>query len=460
MMRLGLAVLCLAWAGAAAALDAERLSGAEQRYLQAALAYEGTYQGRIDGRWGRGSRGALAAVPAGQITPLLRRFEGVLSRGGWAVATGAGGQMSFLLPFAEMRNQGTSATGADQERRDGSLSVRSLQADAGTVRQLHEAARSTQAPGTDRLALDQPELRVTSVRQRDGRTLYLRSEDAVTGNWATTIVEWAPSAEAEARVIVASVRIGGQPMITLGTGALRAAHDGRQPRPAPPPVSDKGWDPWNDQPLPSAPARREGRAGIGFYINNTDFIVPRSAVQACGGRRVQVAGGGRARTLDVPMGPLVLMTSARRSAQWLSLSASGTEGSTGAAAQALAVAPDGWSAHRGRAVRTALLTDIPPIFTGGLPVADLPTGPGFRGAPLLDGRGHVFGVAVGPADVSRLPRILRPRSGGRLASVASTAGIGAALEARGILYTAAPPPAARYRMDPARALVSLDCAQG
>ena len=90
------------------------LSRADKRFLQAALAFEGHYNGLLDGDWGQISQRALeqytwqefgASAEDWHMAVLALSFFDIYKRDGWAVQQFEALGLSMLYPFNAVRNE-------------------------------------------------------------------------------------------------------------------------------------------------------------------------------------------------------------------------------------------------------------------------------------------------------------------------------------------------------------------
>lgn len=417
------------------------LSDAEHRYLQAALAFAGDYEGLLDGAWGTRSRTALSEWSlreAGRATPtwgglrdLVARFEDERARNGWTQVRYEAEGLYHQMP----RDLLTERPGGRELRYvspDGGLALL-FQTDARLPVGLHDEFADDARRGTQTYRLRNDDRMITAGTMRGGRHVYVRS-DRTRDGWATLILLADDANRGRLRVISASVSRERRPPLGLPPGstlARLASGTAALPQPAPPPEPQRqdAQDPLeraliglldraldrafaDDDPEPARRPRPEAqpepepvrpaiRAATGFYVNTTDVVTTGALLDLCGGR-VETRDGVRARELasDRRTG-LAVVSLPGRSRSWLAVDAARPRGGT----EVDLIARRGGAAEtRGGAILR--------VLGGGEVEHSVPAGPLVTGAPMLDGAGRVAAVSLpplggrGPSDLAASGRAL------------------------------------------------------
>ena len=418
---LALVLAAPAWGQGAggAAFDPARLDRAELRFVQAALAFEGRYDGLLDGAWGRGSQAALEdwAGPRGAtwdaVARLARGLEVERRRGDWAQVWHAGERVGHLMPYAllELRSD---ADGLAYASLDGGLRL-TYRIDSRPPDDLH-AALVAEGRGRDApYRLRQDDLVVSAGRAEGGMRSYVRSDRVDGGRWATHAV-LADDANAGRLQLVASSFANRQAAALAvpedGTLAALIADDGRAVAPdrgQPAPRAGAGGAATSleavlgtlldraiedalgrDGPDPETPPRGfpdDGPAGFGdgataFRVNTTDLVMATRALDRCAGAVETDAGDALREVAFAPALGLSVVAGRGRSAAWLSLA----ERATPAGATVTLAAgggPDGDLEGRLREAADGRWVEHSAAHP-----------PRLDGAPILDRDGRVVAVAM------------------------------------------------------------------
>ncbi len=381
-----------------------KLANAEIRFVQAALAVDGSYEGPIDGNWSQKTQLAFVQTMRDQFGPgrirmadlaqLSRRFRTALAGGRWEPIAPDGANLSYVLPLAVVSplNRQDEIAHADS---DGHLIVRTRAYDAEGVLALHNwlLDNALQRDPARRAKLS-TDMVTTAVLTDRTNTVYIRSMQRGQ-KYMTVVVQWTPQRAAEARLITGSIRPGVQPPLELPTDGLLlkaiAALDG-----------------------PSEPARPNVPAGpspvaTGFYVNNTDLVTSLAALSDC--KALTLADGTRLRRLRIArVHGLALMTSQVRSASWIRLGGD-VEAEPGQQVIALGFGADSPANVRPSRSHGRVQGDVL-IGNNGLRLSvTLPNSPGSSGAPVFLGDGRIAGVLLGrPADTAQAPTHVLPAS--------------------------------------------------
>lgn len=194
------------------------------------------------------------------------------------------------------------------------------------------------------------------------------------------------------------------------------------------------------------------RAGIGFYINETAFVTAQNAVDHCGNAGLRLPDGTPVELLaaDADEG-LAVLTSARRSGHWLTLS-----GDTIGAPRkitVLGVTKDGWKEAEANRSEVRLLGRIE--ATGQM-IAQIPAKKRNIGAPVLDAQDQVMGMVAGPLTLHGATDA-QAKGLRKLAAVVGVTGLPAFLDAHQVPYQRAAAGPDAPQNDPAQALTGIMC---
>ncbi len=432
---------------------ASDLTTQEIRYLQGAMAFEGWYDGLLDGKWGSGSNRALqeavrtrfdATVPNRRhVARIARSFGRQLDKNNWKPVHVATSNTSFQLPGRYMTR---TRTGEDVRFSDSAatLQIRSLRATRIATVAMHAKVVLNTVAGTPDYQVMRDDRMITSSQLKNGKSIYLRSDGRGYG-FASTSVQWAENRQKPARLIIASLRAGTQEALTLPRhGALQRWIDVLNgvivvtPKPAPKPAP---------QPAPAPQAARF--VATAFYINNTDVITAASLTRTCAAP-VLADGTALKPVRNTRSQGLVLMTSTRRSDSWLRIGAP--------------VVPDRDETllvyrHEGPARGD---TNLVPVSGTVLSLAELrnramrllvsvPPKRGSLGAPVLNARGQVVGVVV------ERPEDLTTGTPGKVSFVAPAVRFATALTRVPILFERPNQAEGLGAAGPLRAIVPVFC---
>lgn len=180
-----------------AEFDAANLTFDEKRFIQVALAFEGTYTALMDGAWGAGSQRSLAdwAVQNGLDLPVENWEVVLLAVGniarfdeeGWEQRYFEPLDMSFMVPGGQLRVE--SPTGSFLNYAHATSSLRYSLALGGLpeAMQIHTYAVGSALAVSSPYTLRREAVQVTAVEQPEGKILYVRS-DLRRGGWSTIVL--------------------------------------------------------------------------------------------------------------------------------------------------------------------------------------------------------------------------------------------------------------------------------
>ena len=392
------AALALAWAAAATAqgwldqpADPGRLAPAEIRFLEAALAVDGRFAGRIDGHWGAPSAAALAQTVQdrfGHRAPTLRDlallaapFRTALAGGQWAPYSPDRAALSLLMPRAVLGPVPRSDETVFADAK-GHLVLRIRGDDLTGALSLHRwLAENALTPGSVPIPEPGPRMRSQAVLRDRTFTMHvlsLRDGD----RYLSVILHWAPQRAPEARLMLASLRAGGQAPLTLPEDGVLARAIAALAAPA--------GTPGSGDALPDGLRL----IGSGFYVNNTDLVTGHALLRAC--RVPRLADGTPLRRVAAARNQgLAVLTGPARARHWLGFGGA-TDPEPGAALSATGYAAAGPRLQRQRPEGRA----EGEMLTGedGLRVlVSIPDGGTLAGAPVQHRSGALAGVFLGRA---------------------------------------------------------------
>lgn len=196
--------------------DARPLSLGDKRFLQAALALEGYYNGLLDGAWGRGSQDAFErhametfdidkpanAHAAWLAVSAMRR----ISEEGWELKNVGYLGISMFMPSAHMRLTEEDGTQEIWEHETKDLAVLFDDLDLSGLASAHERLASEPKRIGQPYEVRGEDTWVTSVGTSDG-SLYARS-DKIQGTWSTVLIAAGYDAKSDIALISSSIRRG------------------------------------------------------------------------------------------------------------------------------------------------------------------------------------------------------------------------------------------------------------
>jgi S1-C subfamily serine protease len=379
--------------------DGGALTANETRVVQAMLAATDDYAGLVDGAWGEASQRALerhaARLSGAEFDGKARNWHMMAAVSAGLAAIGAERIIYHVLPAQRVAiaasvgpHDGAERLGGPSERLGGDgVTVLAVAHDAAQARDLHAwadgritGAEAHRVRGEDRW--------ITGGAVGAG-AVHVRSDFTGSG-WTSVVVEAERGASPPFRVIAASVttdldarfalREHG-PLATIGAAFERVMND-----------DDDGADPQPSMVDPDdAGAAPEG-SGTAFFVTDAALVTAAHVVEGCA--RPAFADGTDLRVLARhPTLDLALLTSTRRSRDWVGLDRTGSPrlGQTvfalgypfyGVAGTALSVTAGNVSALSG-------LDDDPRVIAVSSPVQ-----PGSSGGPLIGADGALIGVVV------------------------------------------------------------------
>lgn len=289
-----------------AEFDARRLSIAEKRFLQAALALAGDYDGRLDGQWGQISQSAFERwsvreykeLPSNLHAALLAATGSeMLEAGGWGLYYDPDLRVSMQLPFDLVHAAEDSGITLKLEANDGSFDVMLTSMSNASAMDVHHklqaaAAKNFREPP---YVVRNDGFWVTSFSGAD-IWVYQRSDFGGGSGFARAALftSQGESGHRIANLLIASYQLDPQADLTIPPGGalmgylqatLDALSDVRESDPdqTVPPVVEASRAP--DKPDLLSPKA----SGSGFYINDAGSVMTNEHVVA-GCSRLAVDG--------------------------------------------------------------------------------------------------------------------------------------------------------------------------
>ncbi len=196
--------------------QATDLSRDDKRFLQTALAFEGHYNGLIDGDWGTLSRNALESYSRKEfgtsaedwhMAVLAFSFFDIYERDGWAIRHLDALGLSMLHPFDAVRTEPPTERFINWRHVNSSLAysvgIHSVEA----AEAFHQFTWDSHNAATEPYSLRRTNVAITTATKRNGSVLYTRS-NFINGSWSTVML----SAQGEdvpiLNAVAASIGIG------------------------------------------------------------------------------------------------------------------------------------------------------------------------------------------------------------------------------------------------------------
>ncbi len=391
--------------------DGDRLSARDVRFLQGALTLQGTYEGMLDGDWGRLSRQALDAYlartdarRAGEaLADLVRGFRDEVDRRGWTAQEDGVSGLSYLLPTRllsrdRLSNLAQKVIARNGEVKswaseDGALRLTRIEEPARDARDRHAALLQRHAPADAPYTLRDDRRWITTAESAAGERFYLLSV-ATADDWVSYEVRASEKHWRRLSLIAGSfLREPGIVLAPEPGGRLDRIVTGMSPSRTPPPRIET-------RPLPDpSPGGNHGRrqwdrdagGGTGTYVNSVDLVTAAHVLGDCAAP--QLADGSPLSVLarDETLGVAVL-TGERRSRDWIAFDRRG-DLRKGDAILAVGYGdgrPRGFSAIAGRIIAPAERR----AGRGARLVFGARLSAGLSGGAVVDGEGMVQGIVV------------------------------------------------------------------
>lgn len=286
--------------------DARDLSFADKRFLQAALAFEGHYQGLLDGAWGRLSQRAFDGYAMAEFgTPAQDWHMAVLALSlfekyrtdGWEMRYFDSLGVSFLVPTGALDLDPPSNSFVNLRHSRSSLAISLGVHTAGEAAGFHGYTVTRNTGSRPLYSVRKPHLAVTSAEKSDGTLLYTRS-DLTGGAWSTVMILAGPRDGNLLNAVASSIARGPAPSIFFTENgrlhqALRMAMEAAEtPEDPPPDLRDAGRTPSLSDPQPD----RSAGTGSGLIVSVGGHVLTNAhVIENCRSVRVD---GAEAEVLD------------------------------------------------------------------------------------------------------------------------------------------------------------------
>ncbi|MCF3594187.1 serine protease [Rhodobacteraceae bacterium LMO-12] len=206
--------------------DARALTKDDKRFLQTALAFEGHYNGLLDGAWGRLSQRALERYSVNEFGGgaedwhmavlafgLLERYE----TDGWSMRHFGSLGMSLLLPSKTLIQDPPTENFVNFRHQRSSLSISIGILSKRTAQNVHDYTQGTHESGTTPYSVRKTSFAVSTGTDRTGKTLYTRS-NLINGYWSTIMLSASQRDKGILNAVAASIAVGRTPNLDITKG--------------------------------------------------------------------------------------------------------------------------------------------------------------------------------------------------------------------------------------------------
>ena len=413
------------------AVDPSRMGTQDKRFIQLALAFQGDYNGLLDGDWGKRSQQALEAyafresgqAPANwHLSGLAFDLVEEIDRGGWQMYYNALLGMSYLFPTAQSEEAGSDSNFNNWEHTASSLRYSFTTSDQ--AQKIHDFVYGEAAAGSDPYSLRKDDFAITAVQKANGRHLYARSH-YLRGQWSTVVLSADDRDVHLVRAVTASMQEGQATPIRFQQGGfldrnIQATLDfiDRQDQenppvaaPSAPVASASGGDSVNrpraaaqpdTTPAPVTrpePKRSASSSGTGIVVRSDGLVLTNAhVVDGCTDLRID----GRPATLrnvSDTYDLALLSIDAAKALPYAAFApeAAGLNSDVTVLGYPLSGLLGGLNVTRGAVSAVTGLSGDSITMQITAPVQ-----PGNSGGPVVDDKGQVVGVVVSKLDAQRL----------------------------------------------------------
>lgn len=256
--------------------DSNALTRADKRFLQTALAFEGHYNGLLDGDWGGLSRRALQGYSRQEfgtesedwhMAMLAWSFFELAERDGWDIRYFSSMGTSLLWPEKTIVRDPATEFFQNYHHSQSSLSLSMSVSSQQTTQSFHDFTAEQHAIASKPYSVRKSNLAVTSATKADGSTLYTRS-DFVQGAWSTVILSAKKWDGPILNAVAASISVGRAEHLSIAKGGR--LEDAIQKTIAL--VNDQEDAPQTSNQKPSKPPNDEPKSGNDSY-SGSGFVV-------------------------------------------------------------------------------------------------------------------------------------------------------------------------------------------
>ncbi|WP_299192244.1 serine protease [uncultured Litoreibacter sp.] len=379
---------------------ASELTQAEIRSMQAALSFDGSYLGRLDGKWGAGTAAALSqSLSQRQQTKthafanLLKNWQMEHERMNWNVLNPEAG-ISVAYPSALLARETSASDVFSLASSSRSLVFRVIFGTASDAAEMHIWLKERHVGPSEFYQVERDWFWVSNGTLRSGKQVYLKTY-LIDGVYMTALVQSERSQRARAQVMIASLSAGWGGLISIPlSGALRQAmlYD-EQPN-ASTGESVNVIQAAPEQEKDEAPSR--SGSGTGFYVNNTDVLTAAHVVDGCG--RLSLEDGSPLRLINHnEVLDVALLSAVTRSKVWLPIQKE-VAPKLGEKVYALGFPYLGLY-DQGLSVTGGNVSALPNTLQDNARVmVSAPIQPGNSGGPLINEQGEVIGIVVSRAN--------------------------------------------------------------
>lgn len=206
--------------------NAAALSSDDQRYTQLGLAFQGHYNGLLDGKWGRLSQRALDSYAAAEFSTAPENWQlaalafdtfSLIEQDGWAMFHNDWLQMSYLFPMTAGREGSHTDIFTNWEHRGNSLRYSFARTPVERASAIHTYVSEADSTAAGPYTVRRDNFAVTRATAADGNLLYARSR-YVGGYWSTVLIS---AQRADAKIfgaVTSSIVDGYSPAIVITQG--------------------------------------------------------------------------------------------------------------------------------------------------------------------------------------------------------------------------------------------------
>lgn len=195
---------------------ASDLSRDDKRFLQTALAFEGHYNGLIDGDWGGLSQAALEAYSRQEfgtsaedwhMAVLAFTFFDIYDRDGWAIRYNDDLGLSMLHPYDAARIEPATNQFINWRHTNSSLAYSAGVHSLEETQKFHKFTWESHNSAVEPYSLRRTNVAITTATDRNGNVLYTRS-NFINGLWSTVMLSANRRDVSILNAVAASIDVG------------------------------------------------------------------------------------------------------------------------------------------------------------------------------------------------------------------------------------------------------------